>query len=407
MGRRARILLVEDDEVGGTLLVELLGSLGEVRWTTSAEEAFETISGRDWDLIVSDIDLPGIDGIELVHHVKRERPKLATLILSSHSSFDHAVAAMRAGADDYMTKPFDPVGLVEKARTLVAVTRERRAAGQDVVLAVGAHPDDVEIGIGGILLRHAAEGHEVTVLTLTGGEAGGVASDRAAESQRAAELMSARLIHASLTDTSVSEGGSTIGTIVEVIDEIKPDDGLHAHQPRRPPGPPQRAQRDAGRRPRHLARLLLPGAVHQRRVQADALRGDRRVPRAQDRGHPGLLVAGQAARATSTRSCCAPPPATGRASARRATSSRSRWCATATRRRSRPPPRCRGATMAESPRVLVTGVGGPSGISILRAMDGYGPLLCAITAAALRRRAAARGDGVGEDGKTGTVGDLA
>ena len=66
---------------------------------------------------------------------------------------------MRAGADDYMTKPFDPVGLVEKARALVAVTRERRAAGQDVVLAVGAHPDDVEIGIGGILLRHAAEGH--------------------------------------------------------------------------------------------------------------------------------------------------------------------------------------------------------------------------------------------------------
>ncbi len=220
--RRARILLVEDDEVVGTLLVELLGSLGEVRWSTSAEDAFETISGRDWDLIVSDIDLPGIDGIELVQHVKRERPKLATLILSSHSSFDHAVSAMRAGADDYMTKPFDPVGLVEKARALVAVTRERRAAGQDVVLAVGAHPDDVEIGIGGILLRHAADGHRVTLLTLTGGEAGGLAADRAAESQRAAELLSARLIHASLEDTSVSEGGSTIGTILEVIEEIKP-----------------------------------------------------------------------------------------------------------------------------------------------------------------------------------------
>ena len=202
--------------------MELLGSLGEVRWSTSAEDAFETISGRDWDLIVSDIDLPGIDGIELVQHVKRERPKLATLILSSHSSFDHAVSAMRAGADDYMTKPFDPVGLVEKARALVAVTRERRAAGQDVVLAVGAHPDDVEIGIGGILLRHAADGHRVTLLTLTGGEAGGLAADRAAESQRAAELLSARLIHASLEDTSVSEGGSTIGTILEVIEEIKP-----------------------------------------------------------------------------------------------------------------------------------------------------------------------------------------
>ena len=140
------------------------------------------------------------------------------------------------------------------------------------MLAVGAHPDDVEIGIGGILLRHAAQGHHVTVLTLTGGEAGGVAAERAAEAARAAELLSARLIHAALADTSVSEGG--------VDDRHDPrghrgdpaDHGLHAHDPRRPPGPPQRAQRDARRRPRDLARLLLPGAVDHGRVQADALR---------------------------------------------------------------------------------------------------------------------------------------
>jgi LmbE family N-acetylglucosaminyl deacetylase/ActR/RegA family two-component response regulator len=220
--RAAHILLVEDDEVVGTLLVELLGSLGEVHWTTSAEQAFEIVGSRDWDLMVSDIDLPGIDGLELVQRIKTERPQLATLILSGHSSFDHAVWAMRAGADDYLTKPFDPVAMVEKARSLVAVTRERRAAGQDVILAVGAHPDDVEIGIGGILLRHASQGHRVTLLTLTGGEEGGLAADRAEESERAAELLGARLVHASLKDTSVSEGGSTIGTILEVIEDIRP-----------------------------------------------------------------------------------------------------------------------------------------------------------------------------------------
>ncbi len=220
--RSARILLVEDDEVAATLLVELLGKLGDVHWTTSAEQASEIVGGRDWDLVVSDIDLPGLDGLELVRRVKQQRPQLATLILSGHSSFDYAVAAMRAGADDYLTKPFDPPGLIEKARSLIAVTRERRAAGEQIVLAVGAHPDDVEIGIGGILLRHAAQGHHVTVLTLTGGEAGGRTADRAAEAARAAELLGARLIHAGLTDTSVSEGGATIGTILEVIDEIRP-----------------------------------------------------------------------------------------------------------------------------------------------------------------------------------------
>jgi LmbE family N-acetylglucosaminyl deacetylase/ActR/RegA family two-component response regulator len=220
--RSARILLVEDDEVAATLLVELLGKLGDVHWTASAEQASEIVGGRDWDLVVSDIDLPGLDGLELVRRVKQQRPQLATLILSGHSSFDYAVAAMRAGADDYLTKPFDPPGLIEKARALIAVTRERRAAGQQIVLAVGAHPDDVEIGIGGILLRHAAQGHNVTVLTLTGGEAGGRTADRAAEAAHAAELLGARLIHAGLTDTSVSEGGSTIGTILEVVEDIRP-----------------------------------------------------------------------------------------------------------------------------------------------------------------------------------------
>ena len=92
---------------------------------------------------------------------------------------------MRAGADDYLTKPFDPPALLEKARALIELTRERRAAGREVVLAVGAHPDDVEIGVGGILLRHAAQGQRVTVLTLTGGEAGGVGGRPRATSPRA------------------------------------------------------------------------------------------------------------------------------------------------------------------------------------------------------------------------------
>jgi LmbE family N-acetylglucosaminyl deacetylase len=109
-----------------------------------------------------------------------------------------------------------------KAAELIETTRSRRAEGRQVVLAIGAHPDDVEIGVGGLLLRHVAEGHTVTVLTLSGGEQGGVAVERAGESRRAAELLGATLVHADLEDTSVSEGGSTITTIKGVIDEIHP-----------------------------------------------------------------------------------------------------------------------------------------------------------------------------------------
>jgi len=220
--RRPSILLVEDDEVVGTFLAGLLGTEGEVHWATTGEQAREVIAGRDWDLIVSDIDLPGISGLELVRAAKALQPAVSSLMLSGHDSFEFAVGAMRAGADDYLTKPIEPEELIAKATALIEVTRGRRSVGREVVLAVGAHPDDVEIGIGGTLLRHVAQGHEVTLLTLTGGELGGVAADRAEESRAAAGLLSARLVHAALQDTIVSEGGHTISTIREVVEEIRP-----------------------------------------------------------------------------------------------------------------------------------------------------------------------------------------
>ena len=225
------ILLVEDDELLASVVVELLGTRGEVHWATSGEQAVELAPTRDWDLIVSDIELPGMSGLDVVRRLKADHPLTAVLILSGHASFDYAVTALRAGADDYMTKPVDPAALLAKADELIAATRGRRSARRQVVLAVGAHPDDQEIGVGGIPLRHAAEGHEVTVLTLTGGERGGEASARAAESEAAAELLGARLVHADLEDTSVSEGGLTIATIKAVIDEIHPTT-VYTHTPR-------------------------------------------------------------------------------------------------------------------------------------------------------------------------------
>jgi LmbE family N-acetylglucosaminyl deacetylase len=221
-GATAQILLVEDDEILAGVVQELLGELGHVDWTAQAEEAVERVGAHRYDLVVSDIQLPGMNGIDFVRTLTERQPELATLILSAAASFDSAVQALRAGADDYMAKPVDPAELLAKARELIQLTHERRAKTAQCVLAVGAHPDDVEIGVGGILARHVAEGHEVTILTLSGGEQGGVAAQRASESIRAAEVLGCRLVHADLVDTSVSEGGDTIAAIKRVIDEIHP-----------------------------------------------------------------------------------------------------------------------------------------------------------------------------------------
>jgi DNA-binding response OmpR family regulator len=189
---QASILLVEDDEIFAGIALEVLNPLGSVKWVVTGEEAIAVATVGDWDLIVTDIELPGIDGIEFLKVVKAAHPLVAALVLSGRSSFEYAIAAIRANADDYMTKPVDPEALGEKAAELIALTAARRVRRREVALAVGAHPDDVEIGCGGLLLRHAAAGDEVAVLTLTGGEAGGEIADRAKESERAAELLSAR-----------------------------------------------------------------------------------------------------------------------------------------------------------------------------------------------------------------------
>jgi LmbE family N-acetylglucosaminyl deacetylase/ActR/RegA family two-component response regulator len=215
------ILLVEDDDILAGLLVEILGGLGEVTWAASAEDAQAQLSSRPWDLIVADVELPGETGIHLVERAKASHPLCSTLIVSGRSSFEYAVGAIRAGADDYLTKPLDPEGLIGKAKELIARTRGRREAGRVSVLAVGAHPDDPEIGVGGILLRHGAQGHSVALLTLTGGEQGGAQAQRAEESRRAADLLGARLFHRGLVDTSLTDGGETISVIKEIIDETR------------------------------------------------------------------------------------------------------------------------------------------------------------------------------------------
>jgi LmbE family N-acetylglucosaminyl deacetylase len=219
-----RVLLVEDDETFAAVVAALIRVQADVEWVVSAEEALGVLSSEDWDVVIADVNLPGMSGLELAQAAKRECPHVATLILTASANLDTAVGALRSGADDFLTKPLDAHTLVCKVTDLIATAKARKAAGREVVLAVGAHPDDVEIGCGGILLGHCARGDRVNILTLTGGEAGGSVAERLLESRRAAELLGARLFHADLADTSlsVSDGGVMIGQIEKVINEVKP-----------------------------------------------------------------------------------------------------------------------------------------------------------------------------------------
>ena len=92
------------------------------------------------------------------------------------------------------------------------------------VLAVGAHPDDIEIGCGGTLVLFKRRGYEVYMLVLTKGEASGDPRERERECEKAAKTLGAdKLLFGSLQDTKITDGIETIMEIENVIDRLKPD----------------------------------------------------------------------------------------------------------------------------------------------------------------------------------------
>jgi two-component system, NtrC family, response regulator HydG len=221
---RGRILLIEDDPDLGWYMSRVLRSPGgfDVTHELGAVGALHRIETETWDLVITDIELPGMTGLELLDRVRRLVPGLPVAVVTGHATVDYAVTALRNSAAEFMQKPIAADDLVAKATELIEAGRKARTEGRETVLAIGAHPDDVEIGAGGTLLAHGAAGDTVAILTLSRGARGGDQAMRARESQEAADVIGARLFLDDLEDTRIQEGDPTIGVIDAVITELQP-----------------------------------------------------------------------------------------------------------------------------------------------------------------------------------------
>lgn len=109
-----RILIVDDEAAVRVLLAEILGEKYECDIVESAEAALDAIEAGEYGVVISDIDMPGITGIEMVPRIHAVAPDTVILMVSGNLSIDYAVRAIRAGAYDYITKPFE-LDLVEQA----------------------------------------------------------------------------------------------------------------------------------------------------------------------------------------------------------------------------------------------------------------------------------------------------
>ena len=118
-GRNHRVLVVDDDPRNRNLLAKILKEDAYDVWTADdGETAIEMMGEESFEIILTDLVMPGVDGLELLEHVRAHSPRTLVIVVTGFGTVKTAVAAMRAGAYDYITKPFsiDEIRLVaEKA----------------------------------------------------------------------------------------------------------------------------------------------------------------------------------------------------------------------------------------------------------------------------------------------------
>ena len=124
------ILVVDDEKNYLLVLSAVLEEEGyEVLTTVSGLEALEIQKSSDLDLVLTDMKMPGMDGIELLEQIKANDPELPVIMMTAHGTVDKAVEAMQKGAYSYILKPFDNERLtlyVKKAISIYQVVKENR-----------------------------------------------------------------------------------------------------------------------------------------------------------------------------------------------------------------------------------------------------------------------------------------
>ncbi len=109
-----KVLLVEDDRALREALADTLLLAGhDYRAVGSAEEALDAVEQESFSLVVSDVNMPGMDGHQLLGLLRARQPQLPVLLMTAHGAVERAVDAMRQGAADYLVKPFEPKALIE------------------------------------------------------------------------------------------------------------------------------------------------------------------------------------------------------------------------------------------------------------------------------------------------------
>jgi DNA-binding response OmpR family regulator len=133
-----QLLVVEDNPPTLKMLAFMLRNEGyTVHAASTGTSALELLKNELIDLVVLDLMLPDISGLEICRQIRREGLMLPMLIISALDSREDKVAALNEGADDYMTKPFDPAEVIARVHSLIRRTQPTMAPQLQTMLCMG------------------------------------------------------------------------------------------------------------------------------------------------------------------------------------------------------------------------------------------------------------------------------
>ena len=154
-----RVLLIDDDPGVSEVLGLLLEREGYgVSHAATRKHALKLVEERDFDLVVTDLKLPDGTGLDVIAGVRARRPRLPIIMITSYSSMESAIDAMRAGANDYVIKPFNND---EFLRAVARALNERR-------LVRGARPLAIEEYIREVVERFQDSYSEIELARMLG-----------------------------------------------------------------------------------------------------------------------------------------------------------------------------------------------------------------------------------------------
>lgn len=130
-GTAMRILLVEDDAMLADGLIRSLQQAGHgVEWTSDGEEAETLLRVQEFDLVILDLTLPNMDGLEILRALRSRKMPVPVLITTARSEIDDRIKGLDLGADDYLTKPFEMGEFDARVRALL---RRSQARGLEIL----------------------------------------------------------------------------------------------------------------------------------------------------------------------------------------------------------------------------------------------------------------------------------